>query len=89
MLMLLPPAVGRVSTSVVLSGGGGGSFASTLADRITQGGLAHDGGGDSCTVLSSPVLDSWDGLKDVSLLRCVGFRSVLSACSSKVEACTH
>lgn len=69
MLMLLPPAVGRVGTSVVLSGGGGGSFASTLAGRITQQGeLAHDGGGDSCTtaVLSSPVLESWDGLKDVS-----------------------
>ncbi|CAM9542570.1 unnamed protein product, partial [Pylaiella littoralis] len=64
MLMLLPSAAGRVCTSVVLSDGGGGSLASTLAGRITQDGLRA--AGDSCTgVLSSPVLQSWDGLKHV------------------------
>lgn len=64
MLMLLPSAVGRVSTSVVLSGGGG-SLASTLTGRITQGGVGEEGSSRSA-VLSSPVLESWDGLKDVS-----------------------
>lgn len=57
MLMLAQPSVNSASVSVVLSGGG--SFGSTLADRIATAPIPAE-------VRSSPVLENWEGLKDVS-----------------------
>lgn len=62
MLMLAPSSVGRIGTSVVLSDGG--SFGSTLAARLGERG---DATAASCQVRSSPVLESWKGLKEVSM----------------------
>ncbi|CAM9957726.1 unnamed protein product [Ectocarpus fasciculatus] len=56
MLMLAQPSVNSASVSVVLSGGG--SFGSTLAGRIATAPIPVE-------VRSSPVLENWEGLKDV------------------------
>ena len=62
MLMLAAPAVASSAGSAVLLGGLDSSFASNLAD-------CWDG-----AARRSPVLESWEGLKDVS--RGKGVRNV-------------
>ncbi|CAM9312451.1 unnamed protein product [Ectocarpus sp. 4 AP-2014] len=56
MLMLAQPSISSASVSVVLSGGG--SFGWTLAGRIATAAIPSE-------VRSSPVLENWEGLKDV------------------------
>ncbi|CAM9901056.1 unnamed protein product [Scytosiphon promiscuus] len=59
MLMLAPASAGGLGVTVVFSDGG--SFGSTLATRLAARGSPTS----SCEVRSSPVLESWEGLKDV------------------------
>lgn len=65
--MLAPSSAGGLGISVVLSDGG--SFGLTLAARLAARG--GDAKTSSCQVRSSPVLESWEGLKDVSSKVCV------------------